>query len=64
MSNQIQRDAEEKMDKAAQFLQQELNGLRTGKANPALVENVTLIITEHQLVCEILLIFQPRNRAK
>ena len=41
MSNQIQRDAEEKMDKAVQFLQQ-LNGLRTGKANPALVENVTV----------------------
>ena len=39
MSNQIQRDAEDKMDKALQFLQQELNGLRTGKANPALVEN-------------------------
>ena len=30
------------MDKAVQFLQQELNGLRTGKANPALVENVTV----------------------
>ena len=42
MSNQIQRDAEDKMDKALQFLQQELNGLRTGKANPALVENVTV----------------------
>jgi ribosome recycling factor len=42
MSDQIQRDAEEKMDKTVQFLQQELSGLRTGKANPALVENVTV----------------------
>jgi ribosome recycling factor len=30
------------MDKTVQFLQQELSGLRTGKANPALVENVTV----------------------
>ena len=42
MSNQIQRDAEDKMNKAVQFLQQELSGLRTGKANPALVENITV----------------------
>lgn len=42
MSDQIKRDAEEKMDKTVQFLQQELSGLRTGKANPALVENVTV----------------------
>ena len=42
MSNQIQRDTEDKMNKAVQFLQQELSGLRTGKANPALVENVTV----------------------
>ena len=42
MSDQIRRDAEDKMDKAVQFLQQELSGLRTGKANPALVENVTV----------------------
>ena len=42
MSDQIRRDAEDKMDKAVQFLQQESSGLRTGKANPALVENVTV----------------------
>ena len=34
--------AEEKMDKAVEFLQQELNGLRTGKASPSLVENITV----------------------
>lgn len=33
-------DAEDKMDKSTEFLQQELGGLRTGKASPALVENV------------------------
>ena len=33
-------DVEEKMDKSASFLQQELAGLRTGKASPSLVENV------------------------
>jgi ribosome recycling factor len=33
-------DAEDKMDKAVAHLQQELSGLRTGKASPSLVENV------------------------
>lgn len=34
--------AEEKMDKCVDFLQQELAGLRTGKASPSLVENITV----------------------
>jgi ribosome recycling factor len=42
MSQDIQKEAENKMEKTVQFLQQELSGLRTGKANPALVENVTV----------------------
>jgi len=33
-------DAEEKMDKTATFLHEQFAGLRTGKASPALVENV------------------------
>lgn len=33
-------DAEEKMEKSVTHLHQELSGLRTGKASPALVENV------------------------
>lgn len=33
-------DAEEKMSKSMEFLQQEFQGLRTGKASPAMVENV------------------------
>ncbi|NNJ70174.1 MAG: ribosome recycling factor [Kiritimatiellales bacterium] len=35
-------ETEDKMDKAVQFLQQELTGLRTGKANPALVDTITV----------------------
>ena len=38
----IQLDAEEKMTKAVEFLQQELSGLRTGKASPSLVENIQI----------------------
>lgn len=33
-------DVEEKMDKSVTHLQQELSGLRTGKASPSLVENI------------------------
>ncbi|MEM7394172.1 MAG: ribosome recycling factor [Verrucomicrobiota bacterium] len=33
-------DADDRMEKATQFLQQELSGVRTGKASPALVENI------------------------
>lgn len=33
-------DAEDKMDKSFEFLQEQLQGIRTGKASPALVENV------------------------
>jgi ribosome recycling factor len=38
----IYLDADDKMSKAVAFLQQEFGGLRTGKASPALVENVTV----------------------
>lgn len=34
--------AEEKMDKCVEFLHHELGGLRTGKASPSLVENITV----------------------
>ena len=33
-------DADDKMEKSVEFLQQELSGLRTGKASPAMVENL------------------------
>ena len=42
MSDLIKNDAKDKMEKTLLFLQQELSGLRTGKANPALVENLSV----------------------
>ena len=33
-------EADDKMTKSIEFLQQELSGLRTGKASPSLVENI------------------------
>ena len=42
MTEDVLLETEDKMDKAVQFLQQELSGLRTGKANPALVDNITV----------------------
>ena len=41
-STEVIMEAEEKMDKCVEFLQQELSGLRTGKASPSLVENITV----------------------
>jgi len=34
--------AEERMDKCVEFLHHDLSGLRTGKASPSLVENITV----------------------
>ena len=42
MNHQVINEARERMDKSVEFLQNELSGLRTGKANPALVENITV----------------------
>ncbi len=39
-TDDILLDAEEKMTKSLDFLHQEFTGIRTGKASPALVENV------------------------
>jgi ribosome recycling factor len=41
-STEVLLAAEEKMDKCVEFLQHELGGLRTGKASPSLVENITV----------------------
>ena len=41
-STEVLLAAEEKMDKCVDFLQQELNGLRTGKASPSLVDGITI----------------------
>ncbi|MFC1497306.1 ribosome recycling factor [Verrucomicrobiota bacterium] len=39
-SDDILLDAEEKMGKSLKFLQDQFSGIRTGKASPALVENI------------------------
>jgi len=41
-SIEVLMSAEEKMDKCVEFLHHELSGLRTGKASPSLVENITV----------------------
>lgn len=41
-STEVLMAAEEKMDKCVEFLQGELSGLRTGKASPSLVDNITV----------------------
>jgi ribosome recycling factor len=42
MIDDVILEAEDKMDKTVQFLQQELSGLRTGKAHPSLVDSITV----------------------
>jgi ribosome recycling factor len=39
-SDEILMDAEERMEKAVNFLREELKGIRTGRASPALVETL------------------------
>ncbi len=41
-STEVLLAAEDKMDKCVDFLQQELSGLRTGKASPSLVDGITI----------------------
>ena len=43
MANPILSEAQSKMDGALHALSQQLDGLRTGKASPALVENITAL---------------------
>lgn len=42
LSIEVLMAAEEKMAKCVEFLHHELSGLRTGKASPSLVENITV----------------------
>jgi ribosome recycling factor len=42
MLDNVLLETKDKMDKTLQFLQQELNGLRTGKAHPSLVDTITV----------------------
>jgi len=40
--SEVLSDAESRMKKSVEFLRKELNSIRTGRANPALVENLTV----------------------
>ena len=40
-TDDILLDAEDKMEKSLAFMQDQMLGIRTGKADPALVENIT-----------------------
>ena len=42
MLDTILLETKEKMDKTVQFLSEELNGIRTGKAHPSLVDTITV----------------------
>ena len=42
MIDDVLLESDDKMDKTVQFLQQELSGLRTGKAHPSLVDSITV----------------------
>lgn len=42
MLDNVLLETQDKMDKTRQFLQQELSGLRTGKAHPSLVDTITV----------------------
>ena len=52
-SDEILLDAEERMDKAVNYLRDELRGIRTGRASPALVDTLRIdaygSITERSL---------------
>ena len=41
--NSVLRDSTDKMAKCCALLKEQFSGLRTGKASPALVENVSVV---------------------
>jgi ribosome recycling factor len=42
MANEVYKDIEEKMDKAIHVLKEELSGLRAGRANPAILDRISV----------------------
>lgn len=58
-------EVEDAMQKAADFVTQEMSGVRTGKANPALVENINVNVESYGSVMplkQIALISTPEPR--
>jgi ribosome recycling factor len=61
--DEILLEAEEKMIKSEEFVQHEFTGVRTGKASPALVENITAEVYGSQMrIREIAGITTPEPR--
>lgn len=52
-SNAIQKECSEKMAKAVEFLKQELRGVRTGRAQPALVEHLKIDVSSYGSTMEL-----------
>jgi len=51
--NAIEKDCGSKMEKAVEFLKQELRGLRTGRAHPGLVEHIRIEVASYGSTMEL-----------
>jgi len=49
----IEKDCAGKMDKAVEFLKQELRGIRTGRAHPGLVEHIKVDVSSYGSTMEL-----------
>lgn len=49
----IERDCQSKMQKAVEFLKQELRGVRTGRAHPGLVEHLKIEVPSYDATMEL-----------
>ena len=49
----IEKDCSSKMDKAVEFLKQELRGIRTGRAHPGLVEHIRIEVSSYGSTMEL-----------
>ncbi len=52
-SSAIEKDCSGKMDKAVEFLKQELRGIRTGRAHPGLVEHIKVEVSSYGSTMEL-----------
>lgn len=52
-SNKIEKDCSGKMSKAVEFFKQEIRGVRTGQATPALIEHIKIEVSSYGSVMEL-----------
>lgn len=52
-ASSIEKDCSAKMDKAVEFLKHELRGVRTGQANPTLVEHMKIEVASYGSTMEL-----------